>query len=208
MAQDYWYGYWHHSPRWRAVDGAIYQLNNRIALLGAEPGKSTTAPRGRSPPAPAGISAGSTPRCIRPNGSGRRRAAMAAGPFAYAEVRPLKLSAPRRRAELARQAPAATSAAARAATSRSADPDRDRAPAWCRASADWLMISPPTMAIPSGRRISPPLPKLSASGMAPENGRRRRHRDRTETQQSTLRRSRRRSSSCARASPRWRSRPS
>jgi hypothetical protein len=36
-AQDYWYGYWHHSPRWRAVDGAIYELNNRIALLEANP---------------------------------------------------------------------------------------------------------------------------------------------------------------------------
>src|SRR5580692_614224 len=29
------------------------------------------------------------------------------------------------------------------------------------------MINPPTMASPSGRRISPPLPKLSANGMAP-----------------------------------------
>jgi hypothetical protein len=37
MAQDYWYGYWHHSPRWRAVDGGIYQLNNRIAFLEANP---------------------------------------------------------------------------------------------------------------------------------------------------------------------------
>jgi hypothetical protein len=36
-AQDYWYGYWHHSPRWRAVNDAIYQLNNRIAYLEADP---------------------------------------------------------------------------------------------------------------------------------------------------------------------------
>ena len=37
MAQDYWYGYWHHSPRWRAIDGGIYQLNNRIGFLEANP---------------------------------------------------------------------------------------------------------------------------------------------------------------------------
>jgi hypothetical protein len=37
MGQDYWYGYWHQSPRWRVVDGAIYQLNNRIAFLEADP---------------------------------------------------------------------------------------------------------------------------------------------------------------------------
>jgi hypothetical protein len=36
-AQDYWYGYWHHSPRWRDVNDAIYQINNRIAYLEADP---------------------------------------------------------------------------------------------------------------------------------------------------------------------------
>src|SRR5579872_2248059 len=37
MAQDYWYRYWQHSPRWRAVTGGIYQLENRIAFLEANP---------------------------------------------------------------------------------------------------------------------------------------------------------------------------
>jgi hypothetical protein len=36
-AQDYWYGYWRHSRHWRIVDGAIYELNNRIAFLEANP---------------------------------------------------------------------------------------------------------------------------------------------------------------------------
>ncbi len=36
-AQDYWYGYWRHSRHWRIVDGAIYELNNRIAFLEADP---------------------------------------------------------------------------------------------------------------------------------------------------------------------------
>ncbi len=36
-AQDYWYGYWRHSPQWRTVHGAIYELDNRIAYLQANP---------------------------------------------------------------------------------------------------------------------------------------------------------------------------
>jgi hypothetical protein len=37
MAQDYWYGYWRHSPQWRAITYGIYELNNRIAFLEANP---------------------------------------------------------------------------------------------------------------------------------------------------------------------------
>lgn len=37
MAQDYWCGYWRHSPYGRAVHGAIYELENGIAFLEADP---------------------------------------------------------------------------------------------------------------------------------------------------------------------------
>jgi len=70
MAQDYWCGYWRHSPYGRAVHGAIYELENGIAFLEADP--ETSGAR----------------RDIRrlnamldsAQWNGRRRATMAAGP--------------------------------------------------------------------------------------------------------------------------------
>ena len=60
-------------------------------------------------------------------------------------------------------------------------PDRGRRPASCRASA-WLTISPPTMAMPSGRRTSPPSPNRGERQSA-EDCRHRGHHDGAKTEQ-------------------------